>query len=198
MSGVRCAMGLDSMNRLGRILLVAGLVAAIGALTACGDTTQEEMNYPIPPNPHERPRYTNDAPAQSVFGEGGLNLFGGKKGEQGGGGGGIGVNAFLWRASLDTISFLPLTSADPFGGVIITDWYQPPESPNERLKLTIFILGRQLRADGLRVSVFRQVRGDDGNWVDAKVDPKTAGQMEDAILTRARELRLADNASKGS
>ncbi len=77
--------------------------------------------------------------------------------------------------------------------MIITDWYQPPDSPNERLKLTIVILDRQLRADGIRVSVFRQTRDSAGNWVDAKVDPKTASQMEDAILARARELRIADS-----
>ncbi len=106
------------------------------------------------------------------------------------------MNAYLWRATLDTISFLPLSSADPFGGVIITDWYSPPESPGERLKLSIFILDRQLRADGLRVSVFRQMRGSDGSWVDAKVDAKTAQQMEDSILARARELRVADIAAK--
>ena len=74
----------------------------------------------------------------------------------GGGNAGIGVNTFLWRASLDTVSFMPLSSADPFGGVIITDWYSPPEVPSERFKMTVYILDRQLRADGIKVSVFRQ------------------------------------------
>ncbi|MDY0243125.1 MAG: DUF3576 domain-containing protein, partial [Rhodospirillaceae bacterium] len=111
-------------------------------------------------------------------------------------GAGIGVNAFLWRASLDTIGFMPLTSADPFGGVIITDWYQPPETPNERFKLSVFILDRTLRADGVRVSVFRQMRKGPGEWADAAVDKKTATDMENAILTRAREMRSAAKAAQ--
>ena len=169
-------------------------IAAMAVLASCDENSD---NYPIPPNPHEKTKYTKDAPTDSVFGEGGLNLFGGDKKKGAGDGSGIGVNVYLWRATLDTVSFLPLTSADPFGGVIITDWYSPPEAPNERLKLSIFILDRQLRADGIRVSVFRQVRGTDGNsWVDAKVDAKTGTQMEDSILARARELRIADNAAK--
>src|SRR3546814_550329 len=104
---------------------------------------------------------------------------------------GIGVNAFLWRASLDTVSFLPLSSADPFGGVIITDWYAPPESPDERFKATVFILGKQLRSDGVRVSLFRQLRGEEGAWRDAAIADDAATQLENAILTRARELRIA-------
>ncbi len=103
---------------------------------------------------------------------------------------GAGINAYLWRASLDTISFMPLASADPFGGIIITDWYAPPESPSERFKLTVYILGRDLRADGLRVAAFRQVQQPDGAWVDAEVDPKTVIQLEDNILTRARQIRI--------
>jgi hypothetical protein len=102
----------------------------------------------------------------------------------------LGVNSFLWHASLDTLSFMPLQSADPFGGVIITDWYSSPENPNERMKLTIYILDRRLRADGLRIAVFRQTHSADG-WIDAQVNPDTAVKLEDAILTRARELRLA-------
>lgn len=105
---------------------------------------------------------------------------------------GIGVNGFLWRASLDTVSFLPLSSADPFGGVIITDWYTPPESPRERFKVNVFILGKQLRSDGIRVAVFRQELRD-GNWADAEVADGAATKLEDAILTRAREIRIAQN-----
>jgi hypothetical protein len=104
---------------------------------------------------------------------------------------GIAVNSFLWRASLDTISFMPLSSADPFGGVIITDWYSPPETPRERVKLNIYILGRELRADGLRVSVFRQTRTGEP-WQEANVAPETVRDIENAILKRARELRIAN------
>ncbi len=102
---------------------------------------------------------------------------------------GIGVNSFLWRASLDTLNFMPLASADPFGGVIITDWYSDPTTPTERFKATVYILDTRLRADALNVSIFRQQQ-QGGAWVDATVDPATEIQIENAILTRARQLRL--------
>ena len=103
---------------------------------------------------------------------------------------GISVNAFLWRASLDTIAFMPLASADPFGGVIITAWYSPPETPDERFKVNVYILGRMLRADGLKISVFRQQRNASGQWNDANVGPEVPGEFENAVLSQARELRL--------
>jgi hypothetical protein len=106
----------------------------------------------------------------------------------------LGVNSYLWHASLDTLSFMPLKSADPFGGVIITDWYSAPAAPNDRMRVTVYILDRRLRADGLKVAVFRQALGPQG-WVDAAVNPETAVKLEDAILTRARELRLASGGS---
>ena len=128
---------------------------------------------------------------ESVFGPDGLSLFGGKnKTDEGAGSGGIGVNTYLWRASLDSIAFMPLASADPFGGVIITDWYAPPETPNERFKLNIYILGRQLRADGVKAAVFRQRRDASGSWLDASVESQTSIELENVILTRARQLRL--------
>ena len=127
----------------------------------------------------------------SLFGPGGI--FGSKADKKVGGEGvGVAVNAYLWRASLDTINFIPLVSADPFGGVIITDWYTPAESPNERMKVQITILDRELRADGVRVAVFKQQTGPKGGgWVDAQVDPRTNIDIENAILTRARQLRIA-------
>ncbi len=102
----------------------------------------------------------------------------------------LGVNSYLWHATLDTLSFVPLASADPFGGVVITEWYSPPQTPTERMKVTVYILDRNLRADGLKVAVFRQTKAADG-WADATVSNDTAVKLEDAILTRARELRLA-------
>lgn len=104
---------------------------------------------------------------------------------------GIGVNGHLWRASLDTLSFLPLLTADPWGGVINYDWYTDPSSPNERFKATVFILDSRLRADALNVTVNRQVRNEAGEWVDARVTPQTETDLENAILTRARQLRLS-------
>jgi hypothetical protein len=102
----------------------------------------------------------------------------------------LGVNSYLWHATLDTLSFMPLQSEDPFGGVIITDWYSSPQTPAERLKVTVYILDRRLRADGLKIAVFRQTKSNEG-WVDVAVNPDTATKLTDAILTRARELRLA-------
>ena len=126
----------------------------------------------------------------SLFGPGGL--FGSKADKKDAPETGVAVNAFLWRASLDTINFIPLVSADPFGGVIITDWYTPAEQPNERMKVQITILDRELRADGVRVAVFKQQTSPKGgNWVDAQVDPRTNTEIENAILTRARQLRIA-------
>ncbi len=100
------------------------------------------------------------------------------------------VNRYLWAASLETLDFLPVYSADPIAGLIISDWYVNPEAPTERFKTTVYILDSALRADALRVSIFRQQRMEDGSWLDAAVNPATAREIENAILTRARQLRL--------
>jgi hypothetical protein len=100
--------------------------------------------------------------------------------------------AILWRASLDTLAFMPLASADPYGGVIVTDWYVNPEKPDERFKATVYILDTRLRADGLNVTIFKQVQGRRGGWVDAAATDQTATDIENAILTRARQLRLSN------
>ena len=105
---------------------------------------------------------------------------------------GIGVNSYLWRAALDTVAFMPLASADPYGGVIITDWYTNPEKPDERFKVTVYILDTRLRADGLTVSVFKQLKGADGNWTDSTTSNQTQVDFENAILTKARQLRLSN------
>ncbi len=104
----------------------------------------------------------------------------------------IGVNAYLWRATLDTLAFMPLASADPFGGIVITDWYASPEKPDERFKATVYILDSRLRADGLNVTVFKQVRETTGGWRDATTSAQTETDIENAILTRARQLRLSN------
>ena len=124
---------------------------------------------------------------ETIFGLGGPNVFG--EGTPSDKGGALGVNSFLWRASLDTIVFMPVSSADPFGGVIITDWHTPSESPNERFKLNIYILGKTLRADGIRVAAFRQMMTNNGDWKDAPFPKETSTKIEDAILTRARQIR---------
>ena len=103
--------------------------------------------------------------------------------------GGIGVNSYLWRATLDTVSFMPLSSADPFGGVILTDWHATPDAPGERFKLNIRILGRGLRADGINVSTFRQIQDRTGSWINADIPAATNEKIENAILFKARKLR---------
>lgn len=100
----------------------------------------------------------------------------------------IGVNSYLWRASLDTLSFMPLLQTDSNGGVIVTDWYVNPASPNERVKLTVYILDKDLRADALRVAASRQVNQGAG-WADAPVRAATVQKLEQIILTKARDLR---------
>lgn len=107
---------------------------------------------------------------------------------------GIGVNAYLWRSTLDTLSFMPLASADPWGGVINYDWYANPQTPNERFKATVFILDRRLRADALNVAVTKEVQDATGQWVSAPVAAQTETDLENAILTKARQLNLANAA----
>ena len=105
---------------------------------------------------------------------------------------GIGVNAYLWRATLDTFSFMPLLTADPWGGVVNYDWYVNPQTPNERFKATVFILDTRLRADALNVTVTKEVKDASGNWTGAPVAAQTETDLENAILTKARQLNLAN------
>ena len=166
-----------------RLLPSTALVLSLAALVACG------RSRPVAETEDNDPRYTGGEQGR-LFSDQGLVLGVGKNADQGRdtAGGALGVNAYLWRGALDTLSFMPLASADPFGGVIITDWYQPPAAQGERFKATAYILGRQLRADGVRVSIFRQVE-QNGRWVDAPVSQVTVGEIENKVLARARELR---------
>jgi Domain of unknown function (DUF3576) len=106
--------------------------------------------------------------------------------------GAIGVNGYLWRATLDTLSFMPLASADPYGGVVTTDWYVNPERPTERFKVTVYILDARLRADGLSVNVFKEVSNGQGGWMPSPTADQTSADIENAILTKARQLRLSN------
>jgi hypothetical protein len=180
------------MSRPNIVLAALGLGAVL--LGACTESTQIGSSDPRAIAAGQSQRERIRAKYGTIHAADGFTLLGNdQKAPDDGSAGGIGVNSFLWHASLDTIDFMPLVSADPFGGVIITDWYTPPETPDERLKLTVLIRDRTLRADGVKVSVFRQTRdGGSGGWVDAPVDPKTATSLEDKILTRAREIRIAN------
>lgn len=171
-----------------RTLIPASLLLGVLALAACSSmkpnpTPPDYMGMYGPPG-------TGGQDVGSVFGDNGLVFGTAKKNanNNAAGGGALGVNAYLWRGTLDTLSFMPLASADPFGGVIITDWYTPPTSSDERFKATAYILGRELRSDGVRISIFRQVL-QNGQWVDAPVSPVTVGEIENRVLSRARELR---------
>ena len=180
-------------------LLPAALLAALLASACASDGIKPN------PTPAEYMGLGSGSPGDvsvqsRMGGADGGNLFsfgkGSNKDGQGGGGGGagIGVNAFLWRGALDTIAFMPLSSADPFGGVIITDWYSPPGTTGERFKATVYILSRDLRSDGVRVNLFRQVL-QNGQWVDASVSGDTVGDIENKVLDRARRMRDQATAS---
>lgn len=179
---------------------VAFSIALMAAVAACSSSNSPKPGDSSGSSKGSGNVFNDEGNAPVNIGSDGFTLFGGatwKKTNDEGTAAGIGVNAFLWRASLDTLGFMPLASADPFGGVILTDWYAPPESPAERFKMSVFIMDRTLRADGVRVQVFRQVRGGGASdWADAPVDAKTGTDMENAILTRARELRTAAAATK--
>jgi Domain of unknown function (DUF3576) len=171
-----------------RIPLIAVLLIAAATLAACGG----------PSGPPAQANYAGLQGPQpgdsSILGDNGLDLGIGNQvnHRNDAGGGGLGVNAYLWRGALDTLGFMPLASADPFGGVIITDWYTPGGTSDERFKATAYILGRQLRSDGIRVAIFRQVL-QNGQWVDAPVSPVTVNEIEDKVLARARQLREQSN-----
>lgn len=176
-------------HRRVQLAFTAFMVAAVAV--GCSSGPDPDSKFPQSRRPWETSGYeTRD----SIFGSGPGGIFGnlaGTKKPQEDPGGGIGVNAFLWRATLDTVSFMPITTADPFGGVVITDWYALPETPNERFKMNVYILGRELRADGVRASVFRQVQDRRGDWQDAAVAADANVKIEDAILAKARQLRFA-------
>ena len=127
---------------------------------------------------------------------GGFNPFGRKRANTGPAAT-LGVNGYLWRATLDTLSFMPLATADPWGGTVITEWYSNPEKPEERFKATVYILDTRLRADGLKVTVFKQLKDAGGNWVDTETSAQTETDIENAILTRARQLRLSNISGRG-
>lgn len=182
------------MTRARDLLPIVGALLAVlllpPLLAACSSPPEiDSTNYPMDSRETQRARKEARG-SGSIFGKDGIILFGNKKKEEGGAGTGVAVNSFLWRASLDTLSFMPLSAADPFGGVIITDWYTPPETPDRRFKANAYILDRDLRADGIRVTLFQQRRETSGNWADTTVDNQTAKDLEDAILMRARQLRV--------
>ena len=184
---------------LARGILIGGL--GLGLLAGCSSIS-ENMRVPGPDEYNTGSK--RDTVRGRLGGSDGILVFGTDRNSQsrnqGGdqGSGGLGVNAYLWRATLDTLSFMPLSSADPFGGVVITDWYSPPGTSGERFRATAYILGRQLRSDGVRIVLFRQEMQRNGAWSDASVSAGTASELEDQVLSRARELRAQSQSNSAS
>ncbi len=175
------------MNVKSHKILISSFLVGASLFTASCSGIESEAKYP---SGMDRTATGGDiyADRQTIFGKDGLKVLGGKdKKEEGSV---IGVNSFLWRGTLDTLSFMPIASADPFGGVVLTDWYTDPNVPNERVKVNAFIMSRELKVDGIRVRTFRQALNK-GIWKDVDVSDNTARELEDTILTRARQLRIA-------
>ncbi len=152
-------------------------------LSACGVTPDEEQAYPKSEEDRRKDRIGK------ITGEEGMTLGGAADKDKDEGKNPLGVNSFLWRATLDTLAFMPIASADPWGGTILTDWYEDPATPGERYKLNVLILDRQLRADSVKITSFRQ-KYEGGSWRDAPTDATVGRKLEDTVLTRARELRV--------
>jgi len=180
------------MNKLNIFLLTIFLTV----LTSCSGSDEakkptQELDTPYPISNKD----ARDLKRGKITDEG-VTLFGGDKGSKHTSGNAetvsAGVNAYLWQASLDVISFMPIATVDAAGGVIITDWYEDPSVKGERLKANIVISSAQLRASGVKVSLFRQVAGK-GGWSNGVANPELARKLEDKILTRARELKVQDS-----
>ena len=156
---------------------------AILLFAACsGIETDPDTQYP---DPRRKKRMES-----SLFGDGGLTLFDSNPTRGTAATPSLGVNVFLWRAALDTVSFMPLASADPFGGTILTDWYSPTETPNERFKLNVYIVDQDLQTSSLRVSAFKEKKDTNGMWKSENSVATLQTDIENAILTRARQLKL--------
>lgn len=157
------------------------IASTIGFLASCSGKGKVEHSYPKSKDELELERMGR------LTGEDGIVLFGNKS-RRSPGSNGIGVNSYLWRATLDTVYTMPLVSADPFGGTIITDWQSLNSNPNERFKLNIVIIGSELRPDGVKVSAFKQIRKGSG-WEEAAISNGLAQEIEEKIISRAREIR---------
>jgi hypothetical protein len=153
---------------MARVLTIGLLAAAAASLAGC-QFIKDDINRTLGRSPEDQTRRIDMAASQVTT---------------------IGVNAYLWRASLDTLSFAPLATSDSNGGVIVTEWYTNPQNTQERAKITVSILDRDLRADALRVTAARQTM-QNGQWTDAPVTAATVQRLEEIILTRARDLRRA-------
>jgi len=152
-------------------------------VAACSLKQDENTAYPTTEEDRRRAR------VGKLTGDEGVVIAGATEKKNDAGNNPLSVNSFLWRATLDTLAFMPLISADPWGGTILTDWYEDASAKGERFKVNALILDKQLRADGIKITTFRQKKTARG-WEDAPVEPQAARKLEDAVLTRARQLRV--------
>ena len=175
------------MKKFTQTLALTGVCCVLAV--AC---TSENVEYTYPKDMGNGTYSHDGSEPDRMFGKDGITLFGksDNKAEQN-----IGVNSYLWRATLDTLSFMPLMSADPFGGVIITDWYTVPDNQEERFKVNAYILSNSLRADGIKITIFKQKK-EKNDWVNINVPEKVARDMEDAVLVKARQMRIAATQNK--
>ncbi len=162
-----------------KILLISLVLLS---LTACDILKNGVQDTPLT-GEDER-----EARRGKLTGEDGFNLLGG--GDNSEDGARLGVNSYLWRATLDTLSFMPFAAADPFGGTVLTDWYEDPAVAGERFKINALIMDSTLRTDAIKLTLFKQAYDVNGGWRDIKVNPEVARKLENTILTRARELRV--------
>lgn len=171
----KCLNGLITMLKKLSILTLAALI------TSCSGMPKGEGDFPKSRDQQEEERIGK------ITGEDGITVIGGKK--KNAATDGINVNSYLWRATLDTVAQMPIISADPFGGTILTDWYVENEKSQERFKLNVFVIGAELRADAIKVSAFKQkkVRGAWGETLNA---PELSQAIEDKILLKAREIKF--------
>ena len=166
-------------------LLSVLLAAAV--LSGCGSDPEKPQPTADVPPPAPSSKESGDSGVFGWFGGGSSDSSSGLKAEDKKG---VAVNAYLWRASLDSLSFMPMEQTDPFAGIIKTGWYTPPSPPNERLKVSVFILDTRLRAEAVRVSIFKEAKKPTGEWATAAVDPETVTKLENVILDRARQLKI--------
>ena len=174
-------------------IIIIFILSTLVFLNTCSLDDAEIVRAPPPEDRQQkrererREKYDETADDETFLGD----MFKGLTGqEKKTGGGGIGVNTYIWRASLDTLSFMPLLSADPFGGVIITDWYSNSETSQEKFKIVAYILGTELRVDAIKVSVFKKIKDENGDWADTKSNKILQNEVEDAILTKARKYKI--------
>lgn len=153
-------------------------------LFVLGGCWNEDLSKDVVPESQAERRYDN---VGYLFGPNALTFQLGKGGKEDTSP--IRVNTYLWRGTLKTLAFMPIQSADPFGGVILTDWYVPPANPKQRFKVTVVILSGQLRSDGLQVQVFSQEKNGKEGWKDAISNPILKRHFEESILLQARELK---------